>query len=326
VRRFLRYALLFLLVFATAVFLLNTNLLAPESDAKPLVIAHRGLGQTFHREGLTAETCTAERIYPPEHPYIENTIDGFRAAFAAGADIVEFDVHPTTDGDFVVFHDWTVDCRTDGSGVTREKSLAELKALDIGYGYTADGGATFPFRGKGIGLMPTLGEVLAAFPDRRFLINIKSDDEGEGRALAERVAALPAEQAALIMVYGGGRAIEAYRQAQPAATVLGTDGAIRCFIRYAALGWSTYLPEDCRGTLFMLPANFAPFFWGFPNRLTGRLAAHRSMLVMLGDNDGSRYTTGVDDLATLARLPARFEGAIWTNRVDLIGPALKTAR
>jgi glycerophosphoryl diester phosphodiesterase len=46
---------------------------------------------------------------------------------------------------------------------------------------------------------------------------------------------------------------------------------------------------------------------------------------MLGDNDGTRYTTGVDSLATLARLPARFDGAIWTNRVDLIGPAIKGA-
>jgi glycerophosphoryl diester phosphodiesterase len=325
VRRFLRYALLFILVFAAAVFLLNTNLLAPDSDAKPLVIAHRGLGQTYHREGLTAETCTAARLHAPEHPFLENTIDGFRAAFVAGADIVEFDVHPTTDGDFVVFHDWTVDCRTEGTGVTREKSLAELRALDIGHGYTADGGETFPFRGKGVGLMPTLGEVLAAFPDRRFLINIKSDDEAEGRALAGRIGALPAGQAALIMIYGGGKAIAAYRAALPEATVLGTDGAVRCFIRYALLGWSSYVPEDCRGTLFMLPANYAPFFWGFPDRLSARLAAHGSMLVVLGDNDGSRYTTGVDDLATLDRLPARFDGAIWTNRADLIGPAVSGA-
>ncbi len=324
-RRFLRYALLFILVFAVAVFLLNTNLLAPESDERPLVIAHRGLGQTYHRDGLTGETCTADRIFPPEHPYIENTIESFRAAFAAGADIVEFDVHPTADGDFVVFHDWTVDCRTEGSGVTRQMSLAELKVLDIGYGYTADGGATFPFRGKGVGLMPTLAEVLAAFPDRRFLINIKSDDEGEGRALADRIAALPPEQAALVMVYGGGKAIAAYRQARPDDTVLGTDGAIRCFIRYALLGWTTYVPKDCRGTLFMLPANYAPFFWGFPNRLTARLAAHGSTLVMLGDNDGSRYTTGVDDFSTLAHLPRRFDGAIWTNRVDRIGPAVMAA-
>jgi len=127
------------------------------------------------------------------------------------------------------------------------------------------------------------------------------------------------------MIYGGGSAIEAYRAALPDATVLGTDGAIRCFVRYALLGWSSYLPEDCRGTLFMLPANFAPFFWGYPNRLTARLEAYGSLLVVLGDNDGTRYTTGVDDLATLARLPARFEGAIWTNRVDIIGPVLAAA-
>ncbi len=44
----------------------------------------------------------------------------------------------------------------------------ELQALDIGYGYTADGGKTFPFRGKGINLMPTLDEVLNHFPDRSF--------------------------------------------------------------------------------------------------------------------------------------------------------------
>ena len=103
---------------------------------------------------------------------------------------MEFDVHPTTDGRFVVFHDWTLDCRTNGKGVTREHDLAALKALDIGYGYTADGGKTFPFRGKGIGLMPTLDEVLARFPDRRFLINIKSDDVSEGERLAAAVGSM----------------------------------------------------------------------------------------------------------------------------------------
>ena len=60
--------------------------------------------------------------------------------------------------------------------------MAELKALDIGYGYTADGGTTFPFRGKGVGLMPTLDEVIARFPDKCFHINVKSNDPAEGDA------------------------------------------------------------------------------------------------------------------------------------------------
>ena len=46
----------------------------------------------------------------------------FRAAFAAGADIVEFDVHPTTDGHFVVFHDWTARLPHQGSGVQSWKT------------------------------------------------------------------------------------------------------------------------------------------------------------------------------------------------------------
>lgn len=320
--RVLRALALFLLVFAAIVFLLNTNILAPEPQAKPQVIAHRGLGQTFSREGLTGETCTAERIFPPEHPYIENTVAGFEAAFAAGADIVEFDVHPTTDGNFVVFHDWTVDCRTEGTGVTREKSLAELQALDIGYGYTADGGATFPFRGRDTGPMPTLSDVLAAFPDRRLLINVKSNDRDEGRKLAAAIGTLPAEQQARIMLYGGGTAVAEYRAALPTATVLGTDGARRCLLRYALLGWSGYVPEDCRGTLFMLPTNFAPWIWGFPNRLTERLGAYGTSVVMLGPYDGSGYTSGIDTLAELDAVPTSFDGYVWTNRVDRIGPAL----
>ncbi|WP_420961877.1 glycerophosphodiester phosphodiesterase family protein [Brucella sp. IR073] len=323
IRGILKIAGLAIAACAAIAFIVNTNYLAAPDQPKPQIIAHRGLGQTFSREGLRNDTCTAERIFPPEHPYLENTIEGFRAAFAAGADIVEFDVHPTTDGQFAVFHDWTVDCRTEGTGVTREKSLAELKKLDIGYGYTADGGKTFPFRGKGVGMMPSLDEVLSAFPDRRFLINIKSNDEREGRLLAARLNVLPAAERANIMIYGGGKAIDAFKAASPEATVLGTDGAIRCFIRHALLGWSGYVPKDCRQTLFMVPANFVPYIWGYPNRLAARLEKYGTLLVTIGDNHWEKSTSGVDDEATLQRIPARFNGAIWTNRVDRIGPLVK---
>ena len=90
----------------------------PEAGSLRL-IAHRGVHQTYHREGLKNDTCTAQRIYPPVHDYIENTVRSMQAAFAAGADIVELDVHPTTDGRFAVMHDWTLNCRTEGKGETR---------------------------------------------------------------------------------------------------------------------------------------------------------------------------------------------------------------
>ena len=89
-----------------------------------------------------------------------------RAAFDRGANVVEFDIHPTTDGRFAVFHDRTLECKTNGSGLTRTHTMEELKRLDIGYGYTFDDGHTYPFRGKGIGLLPSMDEVFQEFPGR----------------------------------------------------------------------------------------------------------------------------------------------------------------
>lgn len=62
--------------------------------------------------------------------------------------------------------------------------MAELKKLDIGYGYTADGGVNYPFRGKGTGMMPSMTEVLKQFPDKSLLINVKSSDPAGGELLA----------------------------------------------------------------------------------------------------------------------------------------------
>lgn len=87
------------------------------------MLAHRGMAQTFIMEGITAETCTAERIYEPDHPFLENSISSMEAAFEAGADIVEFDVQLTKDGEFAVFHDWILECRTDGEGVIRDHTM-----------------------------------------------------------------------------------------------------------------------------------------------------------------------------------------------------------
>ncbi len=189
--------------------------LHPAAAGAPVLLAHRGLAQTYTREDLERDTCTATRINPPEHEFIENTLPSMEAAFAAGADVVEFDVHPTTDGNFAVFHDWTLGCRTEGNGTTRDHTMADLKKLDVGYGYTADGGQTFPLRGKGVGLMPALDEVLTAFPDKRFLINVKSNDASEGEKLAAHIAKLSPQSQARLMVYGGTNPLEAFHAQLP---------------------------------------------------------------------------------------------------------------
>jgi len=118
---------------------------------KPRLFAHRG----------------GARIAP------ENTLEAFAAGLAAGADRLEMDVHATRDGHVVVIHDPTVDRTTDGSGAVWTMTLDELRRHDAGARFSGDAG-DFPFRGRGV-RVPTLAEVLEAFPGVPLNIEIKQD-------------------------------------------------------------------------------------------------------------------------------------------------------
>ncbi len=321
--RKLKIAGLCVVAAGVAIYLANTSRFAPTPSGRTELLAHRGVHQTFSVEGVENDTCTAQSINPPAHAFIENTLASMQAAFDAGADVVEFDIHPTTDGQFAVFHDWTLDCRTDGKGVTREKSLAELKALDVGYGYTADGGATFPLRGKGVGLLPSLDDVLAAFPGRRFLIHVKSRDPAEGRLLAVRLSHLQPEQRARLMVYGADEPLAEVKIALPDLRMASRGNLMNCLARYIALGWSGHVPEACRHGAMFVPDNIAPWLWGWPNRLASRLEASDTKLVVLGPYSGGDFSSGVDGEQQLRALSVNVPGTIWTNRIETIGPLVR---
>jgi glycerophosphoryl diester phosphodiesterase len=319
----LRIVLLVLFLIVATLYLLNASWLTAGVSGRPVLLAHRGVHQTFHREGLTADSCTATMIHPPMHDFIENTLPSMRAAFEAGADVVELDIHPTRDGHFAVFHDWTLDCRTDSKGVTREHTLAELKALDVGYGYTADGSKTFPLRGKGVGLMPSLDEVLAAFPGKGLLIHIKSNDPTEGEKLAARLAQLPEELRNPIAVYGGNRPIEALRQRLPGMLTMSKQQEIRCLVQYLALSWSGYVPFSCSRNLLLVPQNYAWLLWGWPDRFLSRMGSVGAVTVLAGPYEAGDFSTGIDTVDELKRAPQRFSLGIWTNRIESIAAAAR---
>ena len=62
----------------------------------------------------------------------ENTLASFQSAIELGVDLIECDVHRSEDGGLPVIHDHLVDRTTDGSGLVRDFSMAELKRFDAG--------------------------------------------------------------------------------------------------------------------------------------------------------------------------------------------------
>lgn len=69
---------------------------------------------------------------PAEEP--ENTLRSFRRALDLGVAAVELDVQLTRDGRLAVIHDETLDRTTNGHGLVKDYTLAELQKLDAGQG------------------------------------------------------------------------------------------------------------------------------------------------------------------------------------------------
>lgn len=210
----LKFQLLALLF--CAVYLGNTSWLREAPDGELTLLAHRGVHQTFRVSSVRHDTCTANIIDKPTHTFIENTAASIDAAFAYGASIVELDIRATQDGQFAVFHDDRLECRTNGKGPVYRQTLAYLQTLDIGYGYTHDNGESFPLRGLGLSKIPSLIDILDQHPTKQFLIHLKSGSHLDSRLIIKVLNSLKEEQRSLLMIYGAEKSVNRVMSQFPA--------------------------------------------------------------------------------------------------------------
>ncbi|WP_431133791.1 glycerophosphodiester phosphodiesterase [Psychroserpens mesophilus] len=95
----------------------------------------------------------------------ENTIASIEKALEFDVDAIEVDVHKCKSGELVVFHDFTLDRMTNGSGEVSKHTLKQLKNLKVNGQYE----------------IPTLEQVLDTI-DKKCIINIEL--KGRDTALA----------------------------------------------------------------------------------------------------------------------------------------------
>lgn len=311
-----RTVLLIIISVLLLVWLNNTNVFySKQRDYK--LLAHRGLAQSYDVSKVDWDTNTAEIIDEPEHPYLENTIPSMQAAFDLGADVVELDVRLTKDKRLAVFHDFALEYRTNASGLVGDYTMAELKDLDIGYGYTADKGQTFPFRGKGLGLMPELAEVFSAFPGKELLINVKDGDVETYQVLwTDYLSRMTKDQLSLITVYGDDDGIDYLREQSPDLRLLSMRMMKKALLKYELLGFTGYIPKELHNMELHLPLKYAKFLWGWPNKFVKRMeSVNTRVLIVLGDG---KWSEGFDTEESLEVIPKGYKGYIWTNRIDKV--------
>ncbi len=187
----------------------------------PLAIAHRG--------GLAH--------------WPENTLHAFEQAVALGMPALEMDIHRTKDGVLVVHHDPTAERCSGATGAIADMTLSEFKALDGGYNWTNNDGASYPFRGLGHGF-PTLIEMFAAFPDTRMTIDNKPLNPEMALQFARTILDQGMEHRVIVASFHAAN-LRAVRIAHPEIVTACAEQEVLRFIIAQRLGLSRLFPPHC---------------------------------------------------------------------------------
>lgn len=168
-----------------------------------------------------------------------NTMRAFDGAQRLGVDVLEIDMHKTSDGVLVAIHDDTVDRTTDGTGSVSQLTLGEIQALDAAYRWTPEGtrlevapGAALPYRGTGV-TVPAISEVLRAF-DIGVNIDIKQHDEATAQELCRLIAAEDAVDRVMVASFSA-PTLNAFRRACPQVATSASPREVVTFFALATL-------------------------------------------------------------------------------------------
>lgn len=242
----------------------------------------------------------------------ENTLEAFRAAVEVHrTDMLELDVHLTRDGALVVAHDATVERCTDGEGAIASMTLAELQRLDAGHRFTTDGGATYPFRGRGV-RVPTLDAVLDAFPALRVNLELKPEADGAERRLVEALRAAGALDRVCVGSADDDVAARLHRAA-PDACHFYPARALTGLVM--ALKSGSPPPDDDRFTVLDMPATYmdVPLI-------------DRAFLAAVAARDLWVNVWTIDERAEMEAFVALGVGGIMTDRPDVLREVLDAHR
>lgn len=176
----------------------------------------------------------AHRGGTSDHP--ENTLPAFQHAADLGYRYLETDVHATSDGVLLAFHDDTLDRVTDASGVIADLPYAQVALARV----------------AGSQPIPRLDELFEAFPNHRFNLDAKHDSVVEplvrllsrhdsfdrvciGSFSDRRLTALRRRAGPALLTALGPRAVAALRARLPNARLSGACAQVPPTVRGVTL-------------------------------------------------------------------------------------------
>lgn len=232
----------------------------------------------------------------PELPGLENTLAAFAHAVALGYRHLETDVHVTRDGVLVAFHDALLDRVTDGSGHLEDLDAEEVSALLVGSREH----------------VPTLAELVAAFPDARFNVDLKTDRAVE--PLAAFIDANALHDRILVGSFSGHRLRRFRRVAGHRVATSASPAEVAAYV---------VLPAGLARRLTRSPARGGPAALQVPHR-QGNLEVASERLVRRAHAAGLQvHVWTVDDPHEMRLLLDRGVDGLMTDRTDILVSVLR---
>lgn len=247
----------------------------PQKD-RPLVIAH----------GDEA----GNGLYPG------NTLFYLQKMVELGVDALEIDVNLTADGHLVLMHDSRLERTTDGEGAVGEKTLEELRQLNMGHNWSPDG-ETHPYRKQPLRIA-TIDEVFVALPDTPMIIELKDKSARAARAMCDSLRRSEKRGEVIVSSFHQGVINEFRRLCPEVATGAATLDAMLFFV--AQLLHAERLLRPAYQTM-QLPMHYCgiPVFSQRFMRAAKKLNLHVSAWTVNDQEDMRRYIDlGLDGLVT----------------------------
>lgn len=199
---------------------------------RPLIMAHRG------------DSAAAP----------ENTLLSLKRAIEIGVDFIETDVRLSQDDVPILFHDDTLERTTGEKGTIRERTLDELKTIDLGYNFTPDEGKSYPYRGKDLSVV-TLQEAFEAFPDMRFNLDIKDQDIYAPEVLASVIQEYERQDSVIVGSFHDTQAYR-FRKLMPDITSSACPAEVTRFVFALKMRVLRLFSKRCPYEVFQVPIKY----------------------------------------------------------------------
>jgi glycerophosphoryl diester phosphodiesterase len=232
----------------------------------------------------------------PDLDGLENTRAAFAHAVSLGYRYLETDLHVSRDGILVAFHDPVLERVTDGAGSIADLDLDDLQALGV----------------AGRERVPTFVELVAAFPDARFNVDLKSD--GAVDALAVLVEEHGLHDRVLVASFSR-RRLRRFRRL--------TGGRVATSAHPAEVAAYVELPAVLARLAVRSPSRGGPAALQVPHRRGGLVVAGRRLLRRAHANGLQVHVWTIDDADEIRLLLDRGVDGVMTDRTDILVAVLR---